>query len=288
MIYTLIRRDKYNNIDTIISFDSVSSFDESWSANATTQTVESGFNITDNINIEPTSYDINAVISSYTLFDINREIVWDGEKFSTKDESNELSHIEARERIIDIFKERSLVSILESTANSNDGNIEFKYNELTSGYSKEIPNCVITGMSISTPEASSGAFLVNLKLQEIHIAEVNVALLDKDEMSPALQKYQKQPTTISNSTGSSKGGGGTSGDDGVAPYEAPPEEPYEKEAVDLGKGTQADFAKHRAKVLGAEADHYKAVQQAKEIAKRTKKRIGVEPRGNVWYIIELD
>ena len=286
MIYTLSRRDKLNNIDTIISFDSVTSFDESWSANVTTQTVESGFNITDNINIDPTTYDINAVISSYTLFDVDREIVWNGEEFESKDTYNEFAHIEARERIKDIFKDCSLVSILESSANSNEKNIEFKYNDLTSGYNKEIENCVITSLSISHPEASSGAFLVNLKLQEIHIAEVMVLLLDKDEMSPALQKYEKQVATTSNTSSTSKGGKG--GDDGVSPYEAPPEEPYQKESVDLGRGTKADFEKHRAKVLGAEADQLKALEQAAAIAKKTKKKLRVEKRGNGWYIVEID
>ena len=60
MIYTLVRR-KGEDIDAIISFDSISSFDESWSATVTTQTVEKGFNISDNINIEPPTYDIRAI-----------------------------------------------------------------------------------------------------------------------------------------------------------------------------------------------------------------------------------
>ena len=67
MIYTLVRRDSENNIDSILSFDCITSFDESWAATVTTQTVEYGFDVTDNINIEAPTYSIVAIISSYSL-----------------------------------------------------------------------------------------------------------------------------------------------------------------------------------------------------------------------------
>lgn len=69
-------------INGVISFDLVKSFSESRSATVSTQTVEKGFNISDNINIEPVQFTLDGYISSYYLKDDESEIVWDGRLFS--------------------------------------------------------------------------------------------------------------------------------------------------------------------------------------------------------------
>lgn len=196
MIYTLIRRDNNGNIDTVMSFDSISSFDESWSATVTTQTVEKGFNISDNINIDPQTYDIQAILSSYSLFDLDREIVWDGENFSSK-QSDADRHIAARDKLISIFTDRSILTILESTANSNSVSEQEKETELKSGYFKEIDNCVITSMSISHPDNATGSFLVSLKLQKIYVAYVTTVQVADGQMTPTLRPYIKESKTVS-------------------------------------------------------------------------------------------
>ena len=119
MIYTLVRKDRGGNVDSIISFDSVNSMDESWTATVSTQTVEKGFNISDNINIEPEVYSIEAVISSYSLFVKDKEISWDGSRFKNRGQVNKDLHIKARDELTRIFKEGSILTLLESTANSN-------------------------------------------------------------------------------------------------------------------------------------------------------------------------
>lgn len=204
MIYTLVRKDRGGNVDSIISFDSVTSMDETWAATVSTQTVEKGFNISDNINIEPEVYSIEAIISSYSLFIKDKEISWDGERFKSRGQTDNQSHVKAREELIRIFKEGSILNLLETTANSNSEDLVDQYNELKSGYVKEIVDCVITGMSISHPSAGSGAFFVSLKIQKIYTASVEVGDLPEGESVPLLTPMQAKESNVASSSNSGK------------------------------------------------------------------------------------
>lgn len=197
MIYTLIRKDKDGVIDTIMSFDSISSFDESWDATVTTQVVEKGFNISDNINIEPPSYSIQAVLSSYSLFKQDREIFWNGEDFTSQGSDID-SHIVARDNLISIFKDRSVLTLLESTSNSYSQNLSEKESELKSAHYKETDNCVITSMSVSNPDNASEAFLVSLKLQKVFVAYVTTVEVEEGQMTPLLKPYIKKDKSVTN------------------------------------------------------------------------------------------
>ena len=172
MIYTIVRKDEDDVVDAVISFDSITSFDEDWSATVSTQTVERGFNITDHVTIDPEQYSINAVISSYSLFDLDGEIVWNGEEFTSTKPKDVNSHVKARDEIISIFKSASIITLVESSVNAKEDSYEDTYNLLKSGYFREIEPCVITSLSISHPSAGSGAFFISMKVQKIYVAEV--------------------------------------------------------------------------------------------------------------------
>lgn len=204
MIYTLVRKDRGGNVDSIISFDSVSSMDEAWTATVSTQTVEKGFNISDNINIEPEVYSIEAIISSYSLFIKEKEISWDGSSFRSRGQSDKQSHVKARDELIKIFKEGSVLSLLETTANSVSSNLGEKYKELRSGYVKEIEDCVITSMSISHPSAGTGAFFVSLKLQKIYTASVRVEELPEGQSVPLLTPMQAKEASVASNSSAGK------------------------------------------------------------------------------------
>lgn len=193
MIYTIIRKDAEDAVDAVISFDAITSLNEDWSATVSTQTVERGFNITDHVTIDPEQYSIDAIISSYSLFDLDGEIVWNGEEFTSTRERDVESHIKARDEIINIFKSASILTLVESSVDASEDSYEDTYNLLKSGYFKEIEPCVMTSLSISQPSAGTGAFYVSIKLQKIHIADVVRGVLDK--ATPALV-----PLTPSSST----------------------------------------------------------------------------------------
>lgn len=194
MIYTLVKKSKDDVVDSVFSFSSITSLDESWSATVTSQTVEFGFDVTDNINIEAPTYSIDAILSNYSLFDTRKEIVWDGDTFNSQDSYDGELHIKARDTLIDIFKSRSILTLIESSENSNSKSLEFKMSDLAAGYYKEIPNCVITSLSISNPSNGFGAFLVSLKVQKINVAKVSVIELSKDEINPLLRPVLIKPT----------------------------------------------------------------------------------------------
>lgn len=204
MIYTLIKRDLRDDVESIISFDSINSIDESWSATVSTQVVEKGFNISDNVNIEPEVYSIDAVISSYSLFKLGKEITWDGERFKSRNRSNTKSHIEARDELIDIFKSGSVLTLLESTANSNSEDLDEQERELKAGHFKEIDDCVITSMSISQSAGTTGVFFVSLKIQKVYVATVSVGTLPEGETIALLTPMKAKETAVASTTSKGK------------------------------------------------------------------------------------
>ena len=208
-----------NSISAIISFDCVKSFSESRSATVTNLTVEKGFNISDNINIEPTQFTLDGVISSYSIIDDTNEIIWDGRKFSTKNSTSAktYNHARIKQKLIDFFKNRPVFSLLESEYDSNVANdLSDKYNSLKSGYYKEYENCVITGIDFSVPESSSEAFYISLKIQEIAMAYVESRQMTKEEQSRALTRYTPEPVEKSSSVSGTDSTQGDKSDSEVA------------------------------------------------------------------------
>lgn len=280
MIYTLIRR-KGEDIDAIISFDSITSFDESWSATVTTQTVEKGFNISDNINIEPPTYDIQAILSSYSLFKSDREISWDGESFSTQsNQSNSESHIIARDELIKIFTDRSILTLIESSNNSDNDSFDTKYDEITSGYNKEINNCVITSLSISSPDSATGVFNVSLKLQKIYVALVTTVEVEAGQMTRTLKPLNKTATNAATGSKTSDTADGSDigqqiGDN--SNVNLPPED------VDVGM-TQAQGEARKAAALTPILTENKALAEVLRLSKATGRGYTMTPQGSGYIV----
>lgn len=272
MIYTLIKRDNNDNIEAVMSFDSVTSFDESWSASVTTQPVEKGFNISDNITIEPQSYDIQAILTGYSLFDTNREVVWDGESFKSNSPSDKTEHIKAKEKLVKLFTDRSILSVLETSQNSNSSDLTSQMSELTSGYNNEINNCVITSLSISHPDASTGAFFVNIKLQKIYVALVTTVQVGEGQMQPALIPFKKEVSK----TGSTSTDGSVADSDLGSAAIMEGDLPNMEETAPLTGRTQAQFERYKAAREAPIRGRIAAVNKAKEIAAATGRGVDVE------------
>ena len=211
MIYTIVLKDTDDSgnsvINGVISFDCIKSFSESRSATVSTQTVEKGFNISDNINIEPVQFTLDGYISSYYLKDDENEIVWDGSRFKTNNsDSKTYTHARVRDSLIAFFEERNVFTLMESEYGSTNKDITENYNEQKRGYYKEYENCVLTSMDFSVPEASSEVFSISMKIQKITIAVVQERRLEKGEMG-VLQKYRPNTdvSSVSSTTTDSSG-----------------------------------------------------------------------------------
>ena len=211
MIYTIVLKDTDDSgnsvINGVISFDCIKSFSESRSATVSTQTVEKGFNISDNINIEPVQFNLDGYISSYYLKDSENEIVWNGSKFQTNNSNSKTyTHARVRDSLINFFEERNVFTLMESEYGSTNTDITDSYNEQKRGYYKEYENCVLTSMDFSVPEASSEVFSISMKIQKITIAVVQERRLEKGEMG-VLQKYRPNTdvSSVSSTTTDSLG-----------------------------------------------------------------------------------
>ena len=283
MIYTLISRDLDDNIKAIISFDAVTSFDESWSATVTTQTVEKGFNISDNVNVEPPTYSIDAIISSYSLFNLENEIVWDGKGFIGNENSQSNSHVVARDELIKVFKDKAVITVVESSINSNTLNLDAKYEELQGGHFREIGNCVISSLSIGHPDSGTGAFYVSLKIQQVFTATVQIEMLPEGEAIPSVRPLLAEEK----SEGSEKSEKDKKdGDDELDNPEEPKDEDIEKsdKVVDVGM-TQAQGERVKTENLAVHRYELKAIEEARLRTAATGQSWKPEKRGNGWVLV---
>ena len=284
MIYTIVFKSVDDDggsetINGIISFDCIKSFSESRSATVSTQTVEKGFNISDNINIEPVQFTLDGYISSYYLKDDENEIVWDGSKFKTNNsDSKTYTHARVRDSLIAFFEERNVFTLMESEYGSTNKDVTENYNEQKRGYYKEYENCVLTSMDFSVPEASSEVFSISMKIQKITIAVVQERRLEKGEMG-VLQKYRPN-TDVSSATSTTTDSLGTK-DDADAKVADPTKilEKSEKEAkapqtvtdISGGAGNWSDVYEssgYGAKERALEAEIAKTRAATQELFKR--------------------
>ena len=277
MIYTIVRKNDKDKIDAIISFDSITSMDESWNATVTSQTVEYGFNISDNTNIESPTYNISSTISSYSLFRKDREITWNGEEFKTESEPNLNYHIEVREQLIKVFSDRKLVTLIESSVNSDNTNDKVKVEELKSGYFKEIDDCIITSLSFSHPDTGSGAIKADIKLQKIVMANVAITELAEGEKRALLREL---PVNFEPYSGKSKKEEGL-----IDPTTGLP---AEGGSTPIQKGNRDEMEKTMRENLGINDDkeYLEAIQKATDAVNRTGKTHTVVKAGNSYRVIK--
>ena len=265
MIYTIVLKDTDDSgnsvINGVISFDCIKSFSESRSATVSTQTVEKGFNISDNINIEPVQFNLDGYISSYHLLGDKYEITWDGRQFKSSNNQATYSHARVRDFLIDFFEQRNVFTLMESEYSSSQDDDQEAYSEQKTGYYKEHENCVLTSMDFSVPEASSEVFSISMKIQKITIAVVQERRLEKGEIG-VLQKYRPN-TDVSSVSSTTTDSSGTK-DDADAKVTDPTKVLDEKQKDALkqptltdisgGQSWESGYAKHKPVIEGLEKE----------------------------------
>lgn len=205
MIYSFVKFSKDGKtVQRVFSFDVIQSFSESWSANVSKSTVESGFPIADNITVENPVFNISGVLSSYSIFDNTKELVWDGEDFVQEQGNVDLlRHITLRNDLKALFLERDFFTLLESEKNSFTGEDKERLDQLKSGYSQSYKNCVLTNFSIDYSDTSQDVVFVKLVVEQLNIARVITTELSAAQMTPRLVALKKEVINKSSSTTSS-------------------------------------------------------------------------------------
>ena len=206
MIYTIVAKDKDDKVVAYFDFDCVRSFDLNMSANVSSTPVESAETITDNISYEPNTYSIEAIISSYGIFDATKEIVYDGQglrQVSSNGQAKEglKTHLTAREKLMQLFFSRQTVSLIESDRKPLVyNNPQEAYEMQKQGHFIESESCIITSLKISYPESADDAFYVSMSIQKVLLASVQVLEMSPDEMTPQVTPLLQTPSSVSTTT----------------------------------------------------------------------------------------
>lgn len=253
MIYTIVLKDTDDSgnsvINGVISFDCIKSFSESRSATVSTQPVEKGFNISDNINIEPVQFSLDGYVSSYHLLGDKYEITWDGRQFKSNNNQATYSHARVRDFLINFFEQRNVFTLMESEYPSFKDDDQETYNEQKRGYYKEHENCVLTNMDFSVPEASSEVFSISMKIQKITIAVVEERQLENGEIG-VLQKYKPNTdlSSVTSTTTDAKDDADTKDADPIKAVDEKKKQAKEKPTLtDISGGQSWDsgYGKHK-------------------------------------------
>lgn len=203
MIYTLVIKNDQGEAESYLTFDSVSSYSESWSGTVSKSTVEYGFPIADHINIENPVFNISGVLSEYSIFKEDREIFWNGEDFVQASENDsESSHLVAKDYLIKTTKEGTVITLLESKTNSFLSDGAQRYEKIRSGATKEYDNSVITDLSFEVSENTQNSSIrVSMKIEQLNIARTETTTLTEQEMQKAIiPKVAKTSVNTGSST----------------------------------------------------------------------------------------
>lgn len=188
MIYTIVVKNDKGGAESYLTFESVSSYSESWTGTVSKSTVEYGFPIADHINIENPVFNISGVLSEYSIFKDDREIFWNGEDFVQASENNsDDSHLVAKDYLIKTTKEGTVITLLESKTNSFLSNGAQRYEKIRSGLTKEYDNSVITDLSFEVSENTQNSSIrVSMKIEQLNIARTQTTTLTEQEMQKAI------------------------------------------------------------------------------------------------------
>ena len=204
MIYTIVAKDKDDKVVAYFDFDCVRSFDLNMSANVSSTPVESAETITDNISYEPNTYSIEAIISSYGIFDATKEIVYDGRglrQVNSQAKESLKTHLTAREKLMQLFFSRQTVSLIESDRKPLVyNNPQEAYEMQKQGHFVESESCIITSLKISYPESADDAFYVSMSIQKVLLASVQVLEMAPEDMIPQVTPILQTPSSVSTTT----------------------------------------------------------------------------------------
>ncbi|QFP93510.1 hypothetical protein [Edwardsiella phage vB_EtaM_ET-ABTNL-9] len=270
MMYTLVSF-KDNKVAALITFDAVTSLEEKWSATVTTQVVEKGFNISDSVTVEPPTYSIKGIVTSYSIFDMRGEITWINGAFAPRDYKSEDRHIASRDQLISLISTGKVVTILESTDVFIDTDIDVAYRQTAVSKIREIEDCVITSLSLTQPDSASGAIDISLELQKVVLATVETKELAPDEVQPTLVPYYA-PDTQSGSGGKTKASKTEEEGTSLEQVIDDPLVPEEEKAVQKSRDYNYHLGKHNQTMDRINTDAAKYAK-ASELQKRTEKPV---------------
>lgn len=195
MIYS-IAVEQNNTIKGFITFDCVTSFNRSVSANISQNPVESGFTISDNITVNNRKFTLTALATSFSIFNENAEIVWDGTKFAPKESIDPYDYLKLANQIDLLITTGTVFKLYRNSERVDEESLGV--NPIDT-----FTNLVISDMSDDISANQSGVSEIKLQFEQLQIAYVDIDVLDSDlgENNPLLVGVKKSnPNVPSSST----------------------------------------------------------------------------------------
>lgn len=209
MIYTLIIKNSDGQTSSVISFSSVRSFSESLGATTTDNVVEYGFPVSDHMLVSNITFDLDVIVTGFSVFDENLELFWNGSDFTTNSPdqlTTQNAHLLMRKQLKDLILNRIVFSLLITEDNSFVQDINTKEAQLRKSIVDEYINCVCTSLTLSESEATTGAIFAKLNIKQIRSALVKTRELEQGERVRQIDRIAPTPTVSSqNSSDASKG-----------------------------------------------------------------------------------
>ena len=194
MIYTIIKKNRFGEVQQVISFSCVTDYSKSLSASVTSNPVENGRQISDGVVVDLPTFDISATISSYDIFDDNRELIWNGEVFAPRQPIVQ-PDIRIEQVIEKLLIDGEVFTLLVSEDNDRSSEASLKYENLSKSKYEEYNNCVLVNYSLNDVSGTKDVSFIKLSIKQLNIAFVRKDQLTTDEQQPSLQKVPRKQST---------------------------------------------------------------------------------------------
>lgn len=186
MIYNIIVYDNSGNVTDVISFSSVTQFNESYQSEVTENTVEYGFKIADHIVTKSPEISLEGIVSDYSIYNDALELYWNGDSFvSTMSESGSSvagNFWNVKQSLIDIVQKRKLFTLI-LTEDYVDSNLKQDKAELLDTLKiQKFVNCVMPNLTFPVKNGVYGALFVNFSVRQIRIAKTVTEDVDKNSL----------------------------------------------------------------------------------------------------------
>lgn len=262
MIYNIIVHDNSGSVTDVISFSSVTNFNESYSSEVTENTVEFGFKISDHIVTKSPEITVEAMVSDYSIYTDELELYWDGDAFvntaGIMGVTPNGEYLNAKQALKDIVQKRKLFTIIVSEEYVKLGDNNDIATNLEAIRLDKYTNCVMPSLSFPARVGVKGVLFVNFTARQIRVAKTVVEDFDTKK----LRLVEKVTQSTDPKSGLDKDGKKVgNGKDGK--HE---DKPLEK-VYDEGICSDLDDALKKIEVLTSNKVDAKANESAKDLIK---------------------
>ena len=200
LLYSLFLTDDKGEVQELISLDVVTGFGEKYSASIPESPVESGFNVSDTINLSNPTFSMSGIISNsrfladgHLIEFRNGEFVKVSEGGSVAPIKSEYAAVQLRERLIKLHITKEVFGILEYTNPESAANSQVR----------AIYPCAMSDLGFDNSDATD-AIYPNMSIKNIRIAEV--VYKDVKDAVPDLIPLMKKHQDVGVGSGSGEAG----------------------------------------------------------------------------------